>query len=134
MSPSTTTAYLTVSASSASQSPHGSFHQRTTSGRRRSSIQPLVVLRRDRHQLHARPAQGQIVAGAPNGWSTSGTSTVPSSRWWFSAIAMIVRPTATAVPLSVCTWRGDVASSGRWRTSSRRAWKAVVFEQEVSSR
>src|SRR5919112_1953128 len=65
--------------------------------------QPLVVLRRKR--LEADPRALQIVAGAPNGRSTSGTSTVPSSRWWFSAIAMIVRPTATAVPLSVWTWR-----------------------------
>ena len=73
--------------------------------------QPLAVLGRDRHELD--PRAPQIVAGAPNSCSTSGTATVPSSRWWFSAIAMIVRPTATAVPLSVCTGRGDAPSSGR---------------------
>ena len=73
--------------------------------------QPLAVLGRDRHELDSRAPQ--IVAGAPNSCSTSGTATVPSSRWWFSAIAMIVRPTATAVPLSVCTGRGEAPSSGR---------------------
>jgi len=57
---------------------------------------------------------------------------LPSSRWWFSTIAMIVRPTATAVPLSVCTWRGDPPSAGRKRMSSLRDWKSVVFEHDVS--
>jgi hypothetical protein len=53
------------------------------------------------------------VAGAPYSWSTAGTSTVPSSRWPFSTIAMIARLTAIAVPLSVWTWRGAAPSSGR---------------------
>ena len=35
--------------------------------------------------------------------SASGSTTQPSSRWPFSSSAMIVRPTATAVPLSVCS-------------------------------
>jgi hypothetical protein len=38
----------------------------------------------------------------------------------------------TAVPLSVCTC--SVPRSPRYRMSSRRAWKSVVFEQDVSSR
>ena len=45
-------------------------------------------------------------AGAPYCVSTSGSATEPSSRWPFSSSAMIVRPTATAVPLSVCTAPG----------------------------
>jgi hypothetical protein len=64
----------------------------------------------------SRSARGQaarIVAGAPNGCSAGGMTIVPSSRWWFSVIAMIVRPTATAVPFSVCTWRGAWPSAGR---------------------
>ena len=46
---------------------------------------------------------------------------------------MIVRPTATAVPLSVAAATGRL-DSPRTRISSRRAWKSVVFEHEVSSR
>ena len=40
----------------------------------------------------------------------------------------------TAVPLSVWRWRGPLPSAGRKRAPRRRAWKSVVFEQEVSSR
>ena len=42
----------------------------------------------------------------PTRCSTSGTATEPSSRWPFSSSAISVRATATAVPLSVATWRG----------------------------
>ena len=44
-----------------------------------------------------------MVSGAPYSPSTAGRATLPSSRWPFSSSAMIVRPTATAVPLSVCS-------------------------------
>ena len=54
---------------------------------------------------HGLASTAVIVSGAPKSWSTGGTAIVPSSCWWFSTIAMIVRPTATAVPFSVCTWR-----------------------------
>ena len=50
-----------------------------------------------------------MVAGAPRSTSGAGSATLPSSRWPFSSSAMIVRPTATAVPFSVCTWRGRAA-------------------------
>ena len=69
------------------------------------------------------------LGGAPNRVRTSGTSPP-----WFSAIAMIVRPTATAVPLSVCTGRGPRPPPAGSARLSRRAWKSVVFEHEVSSR
>ncbi len=62
-------------------------------------------------------------------------ATDPSSRWPVSSSAMIVRPTATAVPLSVCRVSGLASSpAGRTRISSRRAWKSVVFDVDVSSR
>ena len=59
----------------------------------------------------ARPAALRFVysklsrAGAPCCCSASGTSSP-----WFSTIAMIVRPTATAVPLSVWRWRVPLPS------------------------
>ena len=43
-----------------------------------------------------------MVAGAPRSTSGAGSATLPSSRWPFSSSAMIVRPTAVAVPFSVC--------------------------------
>src|SRR4051794_15412079 len=81
------------------------------------------VLGRDRRLAlhHASPTRSR--AGAPHCWSTSGTSSP-----WFSSSAIMCRQ-VTAVPLSVCTCRGP----GRWRMSSRRAWKSVVFEVEVTS-
>ena len=48
--------------------------------------------------------------------------------------AIMARLTAIAVPFSVCTTSGRPPPSGRARTFSRRAWKSVVFEHEVSSR
>ena len=48
------------------------------------------------------------------------SSTEASARWWFSRMATIVRPTATAVPLSVCT--GSFPRPPRIRTPSRLAW------------
>jgi hypothetical protein len=58
------------------------------------------------------PHMRTISDGAPNWCKTSGTRMVPSSCWWFSTSAMIVRPTATAVPLSVWTSSG-LPPSGR---------------------
>ena len=48
----------------------------------------------------------------PTAAATSGISTPPSSVWWFSISAISVRPTATAVPFSVCTCAG-LPPSGR---------------------
>jgi len=48
---------------------------------------------------------------------------------------MIVRPTATAVPLSVCRVSGPGLIARRPDADlSRRAWKSVVFDVDVSSR
>ncbi len=41
------------------------------------------------------------------GCSFAGSSTEPSSCWWFSSSAMSVRPTAVAVPFSVCRISGE---------------------------
>ena len=68
----------------------------------------------------------------PTRCRTAGTATEPSSRWWFSSSAIMWRH-VTAVPLSVATWRGR-PSAPRKRMSSRRDWKSVVFEVEVTSR
>ena len=51
--------------------------------------------------------------GAPARTSAGGIAIVPSSRWPFSSSAISVRPTATAVPLSVCSVSGFFASCGR---------------------
>ena len=53
-----------------------------------------------------RPRQPSIESLPMYGRSTSGTAMVPSARWWFSMMAMIVRPTAIVVPFRVCTNRG----------------------------
>src|ERR671937_103095 len=45
-------------------------------------------------------------SGAPASRSARGRATEPSGRWRFSIRAISVRPTATAVPLSVCTGTG----------------------------
>jgi len=63
---------------------------------------------------------GGSSAGAPKSVSTCGSTTDPSSRWPFSSSAMIVRPTATAVPLRVCSVSG-LPPCSRTRISSRRA-------------
>ena len=55
---------------------------------------------------YAGAAGGASSAGAPNRTSASGSATDPSSRWPFSSRAMIVRPTATAVPFRVWTCSG----------------------------
>ena len=44
-----------------------------------------------------------IRSGAPASTSAAGSSTEPSACWPFSISAISVRPTATAVPLSVCS-------------------------------
>ncbi len=64
--------------------------------------------------------RGRISAGAPCSCNAAGSATEPSSRWPFSSRAMIVRPTATAVPLSV--WTGSVPDPPRTRARRRRAW------------
>ncbi len=46
---------------------------------------------------------GRSTSLPSQGRSTSGTTTEPSGRWWFSRMAISARVTATAVPLSVCT-------------------------------
>ena len=72
-------------------------------------------------------------AGAPHGCRTAGTSTEPSSRWPFSSSAITSRHGDRR---AVERGRRGAArpSGGRKRMSSRRAWKSVVFEVEVSSR
>ena len=83
---------------------------------RRASSTPRLRSRTPREcssTMRRYPGRGSSRKGAPNSWSTSGMATLPSSRWWFSTIAMIVRPTATAVPFSVCTWRTASPSAGR---------------------
>ena len=79
------------------------------------------------------PARGRT-AGAPQRTRHSGSATDPSSRWPCSSSAIIHRPIATAVPLSVWSTSGRFAPAARWRTSRRRAWKSVVFEHDVTSR
>src|ERR671930_341488 len=54
---------------------------------------------------------------------------LPSPCWWFSASAMMVRPTPTAVPFRVCRCSGPFPSSGRERTPRRRGRELGVFEQ-----
>ena len=70
---------------------------------------PVVVTNQYPAATHA----GPMVAGAPNGSNASGSLTVPSACWWFSSRAMIVRPTATAVPFSVLANSGCAPGSGR---------------------
>ena len=73
-----------------------------------------------------RRRQFAIRPGAPYGSSTSGTS-----PWRFSRIASRAR-SVTTVPFSVCGVSSPV--SPRKRIPSRRAWKSVVFEHDVTSR
>ena len=55
-----------------------------------------------------------IADGAPCASSTAGIEIRPSASWRFSMIAIRVRPTATAVPFSVCErLRRRFASAGR---------------------
>ena len=84
--------------------------------------------RRAAHERCRRGRAGSLRdrAGAPNGRRTSGTS-----PWKFSRIASSAR-SVTAVPFSVCT--KSVPCSPRKRIRSRRAWKSVVFEADVTSR
>src|SRR3989344_1989878 len=68
-----------------------------------------------------------------NGCNASGMRTEPSSCWWFSRMAMRVRPMAKPVPFKRCgnSTRPSVRCTLVLR---RRAWKSVVFEVEVTSR
>lgn len=75
---------------------------------------------RDPDGLRQRDQRGVSSSGAPNARSDAGMATLPSGRWWFSSRAMRVRPTATAVPLSVCT--GSVSLPLFMRHLRRRAW------------
>ncbi len=68
-----------------------------------------------------------------NGNSTSGTSIVPSGRWLFSMIAIIVRGSASPDPFSVCTNSGFPPGSRRNRMFARRAWKSVQLLTELTS-
>ena len=68
----------------------------------RRLVRHVGVLRGDRRLAHA-AAPTRSSAGAPHACRTSGTATLPSSRWPFSSRAIRVRPTATAVPFSVAT-------------------------------
>src|SRR5689334_8143333 len=98
----------------------------------RLAVARVRALRRDvLFPVHAH-CRASTRAGAPHACSTSGMTTEPSSCWPFSRIAIRCRQ-VTAVPLSVCTWRG-APPGPRWRMSSRRAWKSVVLEVEVTSR
>ena len=81
---------------------------------------PLDVAHHGDPRTGRRAHRGRISAGAPRSRSAAGSATEPSSRCPFSSRAMIVRPTATAVPLSVCT--GSVPDSRRTRARRRRAW------------
>ena len=75
---------------------------------------PLDVAHDRDPRAGRRAHRGRISAGAPCACRAAGRATEPSSRWPFSSRAMIVRPTATAVPLSV--WTGsvpDVAAHAR---------------------
>src|SRR6188472_167234 len=66
------------------------------------------ILGRDRRLAHDAPS----TAGAPQACSTSGTPTVPSSRWPFSSSAIRWRQ-VTAVPFNVATKRGLPPPAGR---------------------
>src|SRR5690606_17859783 len=86
----------------------------------------------ERDEERACHATGVRTSRPPRyGRRPSGTRTEPSACWWFSRIATIQRVVAS-VPLRVATMRVE-PSSVRSRTPSRRAWKVVQFEVEVSS-
>jgi len=82
--------------------------------RRARKTSPAIRLARRQRRLGSarvgRGGRGQprhaagSAGGAPQATSAGGRTIVPLSRWPFSSNATIVLPTATAVPLSVCTW------------------------------
>ena len=74
-----------------------------------NTIEQKVVALAARPAPSAQPAAGST-AGAPQATSGSGSRTEPSSCWPFSSSAMIVRPTATAVPFRVWGVAGRPAS------------------------
>ena len=80
-----------------------------------------------------RPVQRTGVSTSRPTWgrSASGTTTDPSGCWWFSRMATSQRVVAR-VPLSVAAT--SLPCSPLNRVLSRRAWKVVQLEVEVSSR
>ena len=72
-------------------------------GQSASAFRQASRLRACRGGRYERAGAGARTAGAPNVASAAGSRTDPSSCWPFSSSAMIVRPTATAVPLRVAT-------------------------------
>src|SRR5262249_7687041 len=62
---------------------------------------------------HSSAHSGPILAGTPYGCKILGSVKLPSLSWRFSIRAMIVRPTAQAVPFRVWTGCGEAPSWGR---------------------
>ena len=92
---------------------------------------PGAPARDDRHPGHDRYF-GSSTSVPTNLASSGGSTTEPSGCWWFSRIATSQRVVAR-VPLRVAATCGFPLSS-RYRMDSRRAWKVVQLEVEVSSR
>src|ERR687892_8767 len=89
----------------------------------------------ERHELRPpgrrRHATGSSRSRPPRyGRSASGTWTAPSGRWWFSRMATIHR-VVPSVPFRVAT--GRVPWAVRSRMPSRRDWKVVQFDVDVTS-